>query len=140
MLADIRKSLATLAVPSLVPVVQPLPQAQATQVAQVVQMEACPTPQVTTQDLTAQALLVVPQLLANINTSATPPSTTPWTTNDSLQNSVAELKRQVDALAAARSVPPLQTAAVGPGVTSAPCALPPATPLEKSKVAEMTKD
>ncbi|KAJ1085708.1 hypothetical protein NDU88_005834 [Pleurodeles waltl] len=41
---------------------------------------------------------------------------------------------------AAHSVPPLQAAAVGPGVTPAPGALPPATTLEKSKVAEISNN
>ncbi|KAJ1080161.1 hypothetical protein NDU88_000381 [Pleurodeles waltl] len=87
----------------------------------------------------AQALLVVSQILTNINTaSAPPPPTTPWA-NDSLQNSVLELKRQVEALAAAHNVRPLQVTTASPSVTPAPGSRTQATPLEKEqgKVTEL---
>ncbi|KAJ1122719.1 hypothetical protein NDU88_001204 [Pleurodeles waltl] len=138
-LADIRKSLATLAVPPAVAVVHSAPQSQAVAPAippPVLHEQASSTSQVTTHDPTTQALLVVSQLLANINTSATPPPpTTPWTSNDVLQNSVAELKRQVEAMAVACCVTPLQAVAVGPGVSLALVALPPPTTLEKTNAA-----
>ncbi|KAJ1163489.1 hypothetical protein NDU88_003947 [Pleurodeles waltl] len=72
-------------------------------------------------------------MLTNINTSAAPPlPTTPWS-NDSVQNSVLELKRQVEALAVARSVPPLQVTVVSLSVTPAPGSLTPAAPLERKQ-------
>ncbi|KAJ1184425.1 hypothetical protein NDU88_001232 [Pleurodeles waltl] len=130
MLADIRKSLATLAAPSLGQVVQPSPQPLASAPATpstVGHTSASPTPQVSmqAQDPTAQALLAVSRLLATINVPANNPHspTTPWALNDSLQNSVADLNHQVDALSEARSVPPLQTAAVSLSVTPATGAL-----------------
>ncbi|KAJ1086834.1 hypothetical protein NDU88_000035 [Pleurodeles waltl] len=135
MLADVRKSLATLAVPSAVAVVHSAPQSQAVVPdipPPVLHEQASSTPQVTKHDPTTQALLAVSQLLANINTSATPPPpTTPWASNDALQNSVAELQPQVEAMAAACCVTPLQAVAVGPVVSPAPGALPPTTTLEK---------
>ncbi|KAJ1119882.1 hypothetical protein NDU88_008066 [Pleurodeles waltl] len=140
MLADIRKSLATLAAPSIGLVVQPSPLPLASKQAAPSSeghTAASPTPQVPTQaqDPTAQAFLVVSRLLVTINVPANnPPPTTPWTLNDSMQNSVAELKRQVDALSAARSVMPLQVVAGSLSVTPAPGPLPLATPLDKSRV------
>ncbi|KAJ1124348.1 hypothetical protein NDU88_002809 [Pleurodeles waltl] len=80
----------------------------------------------------AQALLAVSQLLTNINTASAPPRTTPWA-NESLQNSVFELKHQVEALAVARNVPPLQVTTASPSVTPAPGSLTQATPLEKEQ-------
>ncbi|KAJ1120605.1 hypothetical protein NDU88_008767 [Pleurodeles waltl] len=126
MLADICKSLATLAAPPAVTVVQPAPQSPAsatTNPVPVVNEQAGSTSQITTQ-----ALLAVSQLLANLNTPAsTPPPTAPWATNDALQNSVEELKRQVEAMTAARRSIPLQTGAVSLGVSPAPGAPPPTT-------------
>ncbi|KAJ1128728.1 hypothetical protein NDU88_007103 [Pleurodeles waltl] len=144
MLADIRKSLATLSAPSAVPVVRPAPQFQAAVPIiprPVLQAQASSAPQVTTQDPTTQALLAVSQLLANINTTAKPaPITIPWASNDALQNSVTELKRQVEAIAAARSATSVHVESMGPGVTPAPALLPLATSIEKSKVAEISNN
>ncbi|KAJ1140135.1 hypothetical protein NDU88_006495 [Pleurodeles waltl] len=72
MLADIYKSLATLAAPSLGQVVQPSPQPLASAPATpstVRHTQASPTPHVSTQaqDQTAQAFLAVSRLLATIN-------------------------------------------------------------------------
>ncbi|KAJ1179656.1 hypothetical protein NDU88_004890 [Pleurodeles waltl] len=94
------------------------------------------------QDATTQVLLAVSQLLANINTSAIPAQPiSPWSSNDALQNSVAELKRQVEAIAAAPSVTPAHSEAVGPCVTLATGAQPPAPSItEKSKVTELNNN
>ncbi|KAJ1207439.1 hypothetical protein NDU88_002830 [Pleurodeles waltl] len=144
MLSDIRKSLATLAALPAVVAVQPS-QAQAAVPAPpsyTVHALAGPNSQLTMQDPTAQALGAVAQLLANINTSATPPPpTAPWA-NDSLQNLVLELKRQVEALAAAHSIPPLQATVGDTDVTPAPGTLPLITTLvkEKGKAADTNND
>ncbi|KAJ1175102.1 hypothetical protein NDU88_000393 [Pleurodeles waltl] len=89
-----------------------------------------------------QALLAVSQLLANINTSAIPVQPiSPGASNDTLQNSVAELKRQVEAIASARSVTPAQSEAVGMCVTPSPGVQPLApTTMEKNKVTELNNN
>ncbi|KAJ1179964.1 hypothetical protein NDU88_005192 [Pleurodeles waltl] len=94
------------------------------------------------QDATTQALLAVSQLLANFNTSAIPAQPiSPWSSNDGFQNSVAELKHQIEVIAAARSVTPAHTEVVGPCVTPAPGAQPPApSATEKSKVTELNNN
>ncbi|KAJ1203775.1 hypothetical protein NDU88_007556 [Pleurodeles waltl] len=110
LLADIQRSLSNLSAHSAGPAVQPSPQTWVVEPSTFSSSEraqATPPPQVNAQDPTAQALMAVYQLLTNINTSATPPPTTPWS-NYLLQKSVLELKRQGEALAAAHSVPPLQ--------------------------------
>ncbi|KAJ1149908.1 hypothetical protein NDU88_002707 [Pleurodeles waltl] len=70
-------------------------------------------------------------MLANVNApTAPPPPTTPWA-SDSLQNSVQELKCQVDALATARNVPSLQVTTPSPCVSQAPGSLSQNPPVEK---------
>ncbi|KAJ1178627.1 hypothetical protein NDU88_003870 [Pleurodeles waltl] len=96
-------------------------------------MQVAPAPPGASQDPTTQVLLAVSQMLANINATSAPlPPTTPWA-NDSLQNLVLELKHQVEALATARNVPPLQVTTASPCVTPAPGFLSQATPLEKEQ-------
>ncbi|KAJ1189938.1 hypothetical protein NDU88_006679 [Pleurodeles waltl] len=77
-----------------------------------------------------------------MNTSATPaPPSTPWASNDTQKNSVAELKRQVEAIAAARSATSAHSEAAGPSVTLAPDVQPLApTSIEKSKVTEINNN
>ncbi|KAJ1197262.1 hypothetical protein NDU88_001124 [Pleurodeles waltl] len=122
MLADIRRSLAVLAAPTKELPVQASPNTQG--VAPVggttpEQGQIALTLPGASQDPTTQALLVVSQMLANINApTAPPPPTTPWA-SDSLQNSVQELKRQVEALATARTVPSLQVTTPSPCVSLA---------------------
>ncbi|KAJ1163471.1 hypothetical protein NDU88_003929 [Pleurodeles waltl] len=132
MLADIRRSLVNLSVHPVGPPVQLPPQSQVlapTIGSSTEQVQVAPASPVTSQDPTAQASLAVYQIITNINTASAPsPPTTPWA-NDSLQNSVLELKRQVEALPAARNVPPLQVSTVTP----APGSLTQAIPLEKEQ-------
>ncbi|KAJ1218579.1 hypothetical protein NDU88_006157 [Pleurodeles waltl] len=71
-------------------------------------------------------------MLTNINTT-TAPSPTTARANDSLQNSVQELKRQVEALALARNVPSLQMTTASPCISPAPGSLSQAAPVEKEK-------
>ncbi|KAJ1171846.1 hypothetical protein NDU88_003704 [Pleurodeles waltl] len=63
----------------------------------------------------------VSKLLAGINAPATaaPPPTTPWGADVSWQNTVADLKRQVDSLVAAHSSNPLQSSSNSPCVALA---------------------
>ncbi|KAJ1107290.1 hypothetical protein NDU88_004682 [Pleurodeles waltl] len=75
MLSDIRRSLSNLSAHSVGPTVQPSSQTLVvapTICSSAEQAQATPPPQVTSQDSTAQALMAVPQMLTNINTSATP--------------------------------------------------------------------
>ncbi|KAJ1172660.1 hypothetical protein NDU88_004504 [Pleurodeles waltl] len=136
MLADLRRSLVNLSALPVGSTVQLHPQSQVqapTAGPATEQVQVAPALPGTSQDSTAQALLAVSQILTNINaTSAPPPLTTTWA-NDSLQNSALELKRQVEALAAARNVPPLQVTTASPCVTPAPGSLAQATPLEKDQ-------
>ncbi|KAJ1181433.1 hypothetical protein NDU88_006640 [Pleurodeles waltl] len=135
-LADIQRSLVNLSAHPVGSPVQLPPKSQVlvtTVGPSTEQVQVAPASPVTSQDPMAQALLAVSQLLTNINTaSAHPRPTTPWA-NDSLQNSVLELKRQVEALAAARNVPPLHVTTASPCVTLAPGSLTQATPLEKEQ-------
>ncbi|KAJ1088417.1 hypothetical protein NDU88_001574 [Pleurodeles waltl] len=123
MLADIRRSVAALAAPANDVPAQALPIAQgvapgASTVTE--QGQAARAHPGASQDLTTQTLVSVSQMLANLTVPVpTPPSTTPWA-SDPLQNSVLELKRQVEALVAARNVPSLQVATSGPSVSQAP--------------------
>ncbi|KAJ1184030.1 hypothetical protein NDU88_000840 [Pleurodeles waltl] len=72
-------------------------------------------------------------MLNNINaTTALPPPTTPWA-SDSLQNSVQELKRQVEALGKAHNVPSLQVTTASPCVNPTPGSLSQATLVEKEQ-------
>ncbi|KAJ1160562.1 hypothetical protein NDU88_001058 [Pleurodeles waltl] len=129
-LADIRKSLASLApaaqsgapptpltgvalpatVPAALPVPLPTPKA--------------PEHQAQVQDPSRQTLLEVSRVLASISTPPvnSPPPTTPWGADDSLQNMLNELKRQVDALSAAHTTNP-QASVHSPSVTLAPGAV-----------------
>ncbi|KAJ1159780.1 hypothetical protein NDU88_000285 [Pleurodeles waltl] len=123
MLADIRRSVAALAAPANYVPTQALPIAQgvapgASAVTE--QGQAAMALPGASQDLTTQTLVSVSQMLANLTVPVpTPPPTTPWA-SDPLQNSVLELKRQVEALVAARNVPSLQVATSGPSVSLAP--------------------
>ncbi|KAJ1080138.1 hypothetical protein NDU88_000358 [Pleurodeles waltl] len=122
MLADIRRSVAALTAPANDVPTQALPIAQgvapgASAVTE--QGQAARAHPGASQDLTTQTLVSVSQMLANLTVPVpTPPPTTPWA-SDPLQNSVLELKRQVDALVAARNVPSLQVATSGPSVSQA---------------------
>ncbi|KAJ1116378.1 hypothetical protein NDU88_004593 [Pleurodeles waltl] len=123
MLADIRRSVAALAAPASDVPTQALPIAQgvapgASAVTE--QGQAARAHPGASQDLTTQTLASVSQMLANLTVPVpTPLPTTPWA-RDPLQNSVLELKRQVEALVAARNVPSLQVATSGPSVSQAP--------------------
>ncbi|KAJ1080026.1 hypothetical protein NDU88_000248 [Pleurodeles waltl] len=121
-LADIRKSLAALA-----PTVQPGPSPTPPQGVAVPTLSGpppvhLPEPRAQDQDPSRLALMEVSKLLAGINAPATaaPPPTTPWGANDSWQNTVADLKRQVDSLVAAHSSNPLQASNSSPSVALAP--------------------
>ncbi|XP_069097417.1 uncharacterized protein [Pleurodeles waltl] len=134
MLADIRRSLAALAAPTKELPTQALPTMQGvapgagTTTEQGQAAMALPG---ASQDPTTQVLLSVSQMLANITVpTSTPPPTTPWA-SDSLQNMVQELKRQVEALAAARNVPSLKVTTSSPCVSQAPGSLPQTPPVEK---------
>ncbi|KAJ1213781.1 hypothetical protein NDU88_001412 [Pleurodeles waltl] len=119
-LADIRNSLA-----ALTPAVQPGPSSTLNQG---IAVPAPPgPPPVGLQDSRAQdqepsrlALMQVSKILAGINAPATtaPPPTTPWGADGSWQNTVADLKRQVDSLVAAHSNP-LQSVNNSPRVAPA---------------------
>ncbi|KAJ1142072.1 hypothetical protein NDU88_008400 [Pleurodeles waltl] len=123
MLADIWRSVAALAAPANDVPTQALPIAQgvapgASAVTE--QGQAARAHPGASQDLTTQTLVSVSQMLANLTVPVpTPPPTTPWA-SDPLQNTVLELKRQVEALVAARNVPSLQVATSGPCVSQAP--------------------
>ncbi|KAJ1139858.1 hypothetical protein NDU88_006221 [Pleurodeles waltl] len=140
-LTDIRKSLSPLTVPPAMPVVQdaaPVQDAPPIVPPPAVQGQGSSTAQVPTQDAITQALLAVAQLLANIDTPSTPVlPTTPWATNDTLKNSVADLKRQVEAVAAVRNATSAPSVAAGPSVTLSP-GMQPLTPnsIDKGKIAE----
>ncbi|KAJ1126367.1 hypothetical protein NDU88_004775 [Pleurodeles waltl] len=134
MLADIRRSLANLSAPHVGSTVQLPPQSQVlapTAGPATEQVQVVPALPGISQDSTAQALLAVSQILTNINATSIPPPPTATLANDSLQNSVLEIKRQVEALAASRNVPPLQVTTVSPCVNLAAGSLTQATPLEK---------
>ncbi|KAJ1209271.1 hypothetical protein NDU88_004649 [Pleurodeles waltl] len=117
-LADIRKSLAALA-PTAQSGAPPTPLPG-------IAVPAPPGPppvrfpaqQAQDQDPSRLPLLEVSKLLASINTPATntPPPTTPWGSSDSWQNTVIDLKRQVDALVAAHASNPLQASISSPNV------------------------
>ncbi|KAJ1095838.1 hypothetical protein NDU88_000988 [Pleurodeles waltl] len=68
-----------------------------------------------------------------------PTPTTPWA-SDSLQNSVQELKRLVEALATARSVPSLQVTTPSPCVSQAPGSLSQNTQVEREQGVVPKKD
>ncbi|KAJ1107672.1 hypothetical protein NDU88_005062 [Pleurodeles waltl] len=134
MLADIRRSLANLPAPPMGSTTQSPSQPQVLAPAADAAAEKvhiAPAHPGVSQDPTTQVLRAVSQMLTNISANAAPP-TTPWA-NDSFQNSVLELKHQVEALATARNVPPLQVTTASPCVTQGPGSLPQATPLEKEQ-------
>ncbi|KAJ1164388.1 hypothetical protein NDU88_004828 [Pleurodeles waltl] len=121
-LADIRKSLAALA-----------PTAQSGAPPTPLPGIAVPAPlgpppvrlpeqQAQDQDPSRLALLEVSKWLASINAPATntPPPTAPWGSSDSWQNTVTDLKRQVDALVAAHISNPLQASNRSPSVAPTP--------------------
>ncbi|KAJ1138124.1 hypothetical protein NDU88_004515 [Pleurodeles waltl] len=133
MLADIRRSVAapTKDVPTQVlPIVQGVAPGASTTTEQ---GQAAMAQSGASQDLTTQTLVSVSQMLANLTVpvpTPTPPPTTPWA-SDPLQNTVLELKRQVEALVAARNVPSLQVTTSGPCVSQAPGSLSQTPPVEK---------
>ncbi|KAJ1209372.1 hypothetical protein NDU88_004750 [Pleurodeles waltl] len=134
MLADIQRSVAALAAPTkelptqVLPIMQGVAPGASTTTEQGQAATALPG---ASQDPTTQALLSVSQMLANITVpTPTPPPTTPWA-SDSLQNTVLELKRQVEALVAARNVPSLQVMTSSPCVSQAPGSLSQTPPVEK---------
>ncbi|KAJ1177681.1 hypothetical protein NDU88_002933 [Pleurodeles waltl] len=134
MLADIRRSVAALAAPTkelptqVLPIVQGVAPGASTTTEQGQAATALPG---ASQDPTTQTLLSVSQMLANITVpTPTPPPTTPWV-SDSLQNTVLELKHQVEALVAARNVPSLQVTTSSPCVSQAPGSLSQTPPVEK---------
>ncbi|KAJ1160233.1 hypothetical protein NDU88_000735 [Pleurodeles waltl] len=94
-----------------------------------------PTPQAPEQqaqvhDSSRQALLEVSRLLASISSPAsTPLPTTPWVANDSLQNSLLELKRQVDALSAVHPSSSSQAPSNSPCVAPTLCTVVTAPPV-----------
>ncbi|KAJ1174909.1 hypothetical protein NDU88_000200 [Pleurodeles waltl] len=140
-LADIRKFLASLSASSTVPAVSPSPLPVISTSAEIPLVSIIP--QVTVQDSqaqnpTTQALGEISRLLATINVPVSSPSppTTPWNVNDSLQNSVAELKQQVDVLGAALNVATVQAVTGCLSVSPAPGAVTPAAPLEKDRLNE----
>ncbi|KAJ1092325.1 hypothetical protein NDU88_005436 [Pleurodeles waltl] len=83
-----------------------------------------PEHQAQVQDPSRKPLLEVSRLLASINAppNNSPPSTTRWGADDSLQNTLKELKRQVDALSAAHTSNP-QASVHSPSVTLTPGAV-----------------
>ncbi|KAJ1166066.1 hypothetical protein NDU88_006476 [Pleurodeles waltl] len=131
MLTDIRRSVAALAAPTkelptqVLPTMQGVAPGASTTTEQGQAAMALPG---ASQDPTTQALLSVSQMLANITVpTSTPP---PWAT-DSLQNTVHELKCQVEALVATRNVPSLQVMTSSPCVSQAPGSLSQTPPVEK---------
>ncbi|KAJ1107033.1 hypothetical protein NDU88_004430 [Pleurodeles waltl] len=134
MLADIWRSVAALAAPTkelptqVLPIVQGVAPGASTTTEQGQAAKALPG---ASQDPTTQTLLSVSQMLANITVpTPTPPPTAPWA-SDSLQNTVLKLKRQVEALVAARNVPSLQVTTSSPCVSQAPGSLSQTPPVEK---------
>ncbi|KAJ1126841.1 hypothetical protein NDU88_005247 [Pleurodeles waltl] len=134
MLADIRRSVAALAAPTkdlptqVLPIVQGVAPGASTTTEQ---GQAAMAQSGASQDLTTQTLVSVSQILANITVpTTTPPPTTPWA-SDPLQNTVLKLKRQVEALVAARNVPSLQMTTSSPCVSQAPGSLSQTPPVEK---------
>ncbi|KAJ1084500.1 hypothetical protein NDU88_004647 [Pleurodeles waltl] len=134
MLADIRRSVAALAAPTndvptqVLPIVQGVAPGASTITEQ---GQAARAQSGASQDLTTQTLVSVSQMLANLTVPMpTPPPTIPWA-SDPLQNTVLELKRQVEGLVAARNVPSLQVTTSGPCVSQAPGSLSQTPPVEK---------
>ncbi|KAJ1197239.1 hypothetical protein NDU88_001101 [Pleurodeles waltl] len=129
-LADIRKSLAALA-PTVQPVASPTPPpglvAPGSSGLPPVTM---PEQQAQEQNPTRLALLEVAKLLAGINVPSpmVPPPAAPWGLGDPWQNTVADLKRQVDSLVAAHTSPPLQPASSSSSAAPAPSAGLPSPP------------
>ncbi|KAJ1096532.1 hypothetical protein NDU88_001668 [Pleurodeles waltl] len=134
MLADIWRSVAALAAPTngvptqVLPIVQGVAPGASTTTEQ---GQAARAQSGASQDLTTQTLVSVSQMLANLTVpTPTPPPTTPWA-SDPLQNTVLELKRQVEALVAARNVPSLQVMTSGPCVSQTPGSLSQTPPVGK---------
>ncbi|KAJ1152043.1 hypothetical protein NDU88_004821 [Pleurodeles waltl] len=140
-LADIRKSLAALA-PKTQSVVTPAPLPGVVLPAPPVPPPSqVPEHQAQVQDPSRQELLEVSKLLASINapTINKPPPTTPWVSNDSLQNSLNDLKCQVDTLAAAHTSNPLQASVNSPSVTQTPGAVLASPPLVQNVLLSTSK-
>ncbi|KAJ1142463.1 hypothetical protein NDU88_008783 [Pleurodeles waltl] len=122
-LADIRKPLAALA-PTAQSGASPTPlPGLAVPVLSGPPPVRLPEHQAQDQDPSRLALLEVSKILASINAPATntPPPTAPWGSSDSWQNTVTDLKRQVDSLVAAHTSNPLQASMSSPSVAPAPC-------------------
>ncbi|KAJ1140141.1 hypothetical protein NDU88_006501 [Pleurodeles waltl] len=129
-LADIRKSLASLA-PAAQSGAPPAPLAGVTLPAAVPTALPVPPPApkapehlAPVQDPSRQTLLEVSRLLASISTPpvSSPPPITPWVADDSLQSTLNELRRQVDALSNAHTTN-LQASILSPSVTLTPGAV-----------------
>ncbi|KAJ1171110.1 hypothetical protein NDU88_002981 [Pleurodeles waltl] len=134
MLAEIRRYLAALAAPTkelpaqALPTIQGVAPGAGTTTEQGQAAMALPG---ASQDPTTQALLTVSQMLANITVpTSTPPPTIPRA-SVALQNTVQELKRQVEALGTAPNVPSLQVTTSSPCVSQAPGSLSQNPPVEK---------
>ncbi|KAJ1185559.1 hypothetical protein NDU88_002351 [Pleurodeles waltl] len=143
MLADIRRSVAALAAPTkdvptqVLPIVQGVAPGASTTTEQ---GQAAMAQSGASQDLTTQTLVSVSQTLANLTVpTPTPPPMTPWA-SDPLQNTVLELKCQVEALVAARNVPSLQVTTSCPCVSQAPGSLSQTPPVEKEHGKVMEQD
>ncbi|KAJ1103598.1 hypothetical protein NDU88_001019 [Pleurodeles waltl] len=140
-LDDIRKSLAALAPPAQPgPSLTPLPGVLVPAPAGPPPVRL-PEPQAQEHDPSRSAVLEVSKLLASINAPAStaPPPTTPWGANDSWQNTVADLKRQVDSLVAAHSSIPLQASNSSPSVAPAPSTCLTSPPLVQTVLPSVSK-
>ncbi|KAJ1200409.1 hypothetical protein NDU88_004233 [Pleurodeles waltl] len=100
-----------------------------------------PEQQAQTQDPSRLALLEVSRLFASINppTSNTPLPTTPWGSSDSLQNSLHDLKLQVEALAVPHTSNSLQASANSPSVTQTPSAILASSPIVQNALPRSSK-
>ncbi|KAJ1142712.1 hypothetical protein NDU88_009025 [Pleurodeles waltl] len=130
-LADIRKSLASLAPAAQSGPAAPTPLAGVTLPAAVPTAQPVPPPAskapeqlAPVQDPSRQTLLEVSRLLASISTPPvnSPPPIAPWVADDSLQSTLIELRRQVDALSTAHTTN-LQASVPSPSVTLTPGAV-----------------
>ncbi|KAJ1142146.1 hypothetical protein NDU88_008473 [Pleurodeles waltl] len=94
------------------------------------------------QDSHRQALLEVSRLFASINgpASSTHPPTAPWVANDSLQNSLLELKCQVDTLAAGHPSNTSQASSNSPCVTQTLCSVVTAPPVLSNVLPSISKN
>ncbi|KAJ1142450.1 hypothetical protein NDU88_008775 [Pleurodeles waltl] len=100
----------------------------ATQAQSIAPLPMALTPQTPTQDATAQALLSVVHRFSTLDSPSAPvPPTAPWAPADTVKNALAELKRQITAVAAARLNGPSGTGNKGSGDTLSPGVQAPST-------------